>query len=289
MSDTLSTALQAPGVSIALRLGLVVLLALITLITLRVFARQVQRGLSKTSIDPERVDRLKTLVQIIHSILFIAVLIITVAMALQTLQINVAPLIAGAGIAGLALSLGAQTLIKDFIGGFLIFIENQFTVGDVISVGSVSGAVEEIGLRATRLRDFQGRLHIVPNGDMRLVSNVTAEWARAVVVLNVDYQADMGKVMSALEAAVQQTQDDETVKAKLLETPQATGWVGFNDWAIQVQLTAKTLPGQQWGVMMALRRHAVEALRAAKVRVAVPAQQIQVEHQSNLDIGATPN
>jgi len=141
-------------------------------------------------------------------------------------------------------------------------------------VGEVTGGVERITLRATYLRDIEGRLHIVPNGDIRLVSNLTAEWARAVVDLNVGYEADVSKVLQTLEAAVARAQEDEAIKADLLEAPQALGWISFNDWAVQVRLMAKTKPGKQWGVMMALRQYAVEALQAAGIRVALPAQKV---------------
>jgi small conductance mechanosensitive channel len=189
------------------------------------------------------------------------------------LDINTGPLLAGAGIAGLALSLGAQTLIKDYIGGILILVEDQFRVGDVVKVGNVSGNVERIALRATYLRDADGKLVIVPNGDIRQVSNLTAGWAQASVNLNVEFEADMNKVMHALQVAAQKAQADESIKSGLLEPPKAVGWVGFNDWAMQVQLTAKTAPGKQWGVAMALRKYAVEALQAEGIRIALPVRQ----------------
>ncbi len=260
-----------------LRLGLITLLALVGLWMLRAAVRQIEHRLELTTTRAERIGRLKTLVQVGHSAMLVALLIIAAAMALQALDINVAPLLAGAGIAGLALSLGAQTLIKDFIGGFLIFFEDQFTVGDVIQVGEVSGTVEEIGLRATRLRDIEGKLHIVPNGDIRTISNVTADWSQAIVNLNVDYQADMNRVMSALEAAAKRTQDDAAIKDYLLAQPQALGWIGFSEWAMQVRLMVKTQPGKQWQVMTAMRQYAVEALRDAGVTVAVPTQRVRVE------------
>jgi small conductance mechanosensitive channel len=153
----------------------------------------------------------------------------------------------------------------------LILAENQFTVGDVIQVGDVSGGVERITLRATYLRDLEGTLHLVPNGEMRLISNLTTDWARAVTDLNVDFAADMGKVTRALEAAARRTQDDQTVKPVLLEAPETFGWIGFNDWAVQVRLMAKVKPGEQWNVSRAMRQHALEAFQAEGVRVAVPA------------------
>jgi len=263
-----------PFVPLILRLALIVALTLCARWGLRLAARLMERRLEKTVPNPERLARLQTLVQVGRGAMWALILLMAGLMALHTLGVDATPLLAGAGVAGLALSLGAQTLIKDFIGVILILVENQFSVGDVIKVGEVTGGVERITLRATYLRDIEGRLHIVPNGDIRLVSNLTAEWARAVVDLNVGYEADVSKVLQTLEAAVARAQEDEAIKADLLEAPQALGWISFNDWAVQVRLMAKTKPGKQWGVMMALRQYAVEALQAAGIRVALPAQKV---------------
>lgn len=275
MNGQVFEVLNTPLAATALRLSLIVLLAIAARRGLRVVAGQVEKRLEKTAPDPERRARLQTLVQAGRGAAWVLVLLVALLMGLHVLGVDITPLLAGAGVAGLALSLGAQTLIKDYIGGVLILIENQFTIGDVVKVNDVAGGVERITLRATHLRDIEGRLHIVPNGDIRTVSNLTAEWARAIVDINVDYAADMDKVMRALEAAAAKAQDDETVQADLLEPPQALGWIGLNDWAVQVRLTAKTRPGKQWGVMMALRRYAVEVLQAEGVRVALPAQEIR--------------
>jgi small-conductance mechanosensitive channel len=277
MPEWLLSALNLPFVAAVLKIGLIALLALLAGWGLRLIGRRATRRLEQATPDPEQLDRLTTLVQVGHGVTYVVVLVVAALMALQVLNINVVPLLAGAGVVGLALSLGAQTLIKDFIGGILILTENQFTIGDVVKVGNASGSVERITLRATHLRNYDGTLYVVSNGDIRVVSNLTVEWARAIVDLNVDYQADMGRVIRSLEMAAQKAQADETIRPDLIEPPQALGWIGFNDWAVQVRLVAKTRPGQQWSVAMAMRRYAVEALQAEGVRVAIPLQQIRWE------------
>ena len=274
MRDSIALLLDTPLFTIVFRLVLIALLTLLARSGLQLAARQVEKRLKTTTPDLERFARLQTLVQVGRSVTWALTLLVAGLMTLHTLGIDITPLLAGVGVAGLALSLGAQTLIKDFIGGILILAENQFTVGDVIKVGEVAGGVERITLRATHLRDIEGKLHIVPNGDIRTVSNLTAEWARAIVDLNVDYEADMGRVLRALEAAAARAQQDEVIEADLLEPPQALGWIGFKDWAVQVRLMAKTKPGKQWGVMMALRQYAVEALQAEGVKVALPTHRV---------------
>lgn len=261
----------------ALQILLIVLGALAAIPFVRLATRQVERRLEKTTADLERVVRLKTLVQAGRGAAGVLIFVVAGLMILQALSLNITPLLAGAGVAGLALSLGAQTLIKDYIGGILVLAENQFRVGDVIQVGDETGVVERITLRATHLRDVEGKLHIVPNGEIRIVSNLTKDWSRAIVDLSVPFDADFGKVIRALEAAAAQAQADETIKAHLLEPPQALGWVGFKDWAVQTRLMAKTAPGKQWEVMIALRRYALEALGAEGVPVALPAQTIRLD------------
>ena len=201
MRYTFVSTLETPVVMMALQLALLLALALLARFGLRLAARQVEKRLGKTTRDAERFARLQTLVQIGRGATWALIVLAAGLMALHTLGIDITPLLAGVGVAGLALSLGAQTLIKDFIGGALILIENQFSVGDVIKAGEVAGGVERITLRATYLRDIEGKLHVVPNGDIRTVSNLTAEWARAIVDLHVDFEADMSRVMRALEAA----------------------------------------------------------------------------------------
>lgn len=259
-----------------LRLGLIGLLAFLAWRGLQLAADQVERRLEKPGASVEQLDRLKTLVHVGRGVGYVLILTVAGLMALQTLGVNVAPLLAGAGVVGLALSLGAQTLIRDFIGGILILVENQFTIGDAIQVSGVTGNVERITLRATYLRDVEGRLHVIPNGDIRTVSNLTVGWARAIVDLNVDYQADMARVLRLLEGAARAAQEDASIKSDLLEPPQVLGWVGLKEWAVQVRLMAKTAPGKQWGVAMALRRHAIEALQAAGIGVALPIQEVRM-------------
>lgn len=265
-----NTLLNTPTAAIALRIALIVLLSLLAGWLLRRAARLAERRLEQRERDPERVRRLKTLISTGRSTVYVIVLIVAALMVLQALAIDIAPLLASLGVASLALSLGAQAVIKDMISGALILAENQFTVGDVIKVGEVSGEVERITLRATYIRDLEGRRHLVPNGDVRTVSNLTAEWSRAVVDLNIAYGTDMARVMPVLEAAAARVAADEAVKADLLEAPQALGWVALKDWSIQVRLLARTAPGKQWSVMMAMRRHALDALGEAGLAVKTP-------------------
>lgn len=261
-----------PEAVAALRLALILLLALLARWGARLIFGRLGRRLERTVPDPERRGRLQTFLSAGRSLASVLIALIAGLTALGALGVDIGPLLAGAGLVGLALSLGAQTLIKDYLGGVLILAEDQFRVGDVIKVGEVSGEVERITLRTTRVRDLEGRLHVLANGDIRAVSNLTAQWSRAVVDLNVEYSADMNAVLRALEAAARRAQADAALQPLLLEAPQALGWVALKDWAVQVRLMAKTAPGKQWAVMTALRQYALEALAAEGVQVALLGQ-----------------
>ena len=184
---------------------------------------------------------------------------------LYTLGINVTPILTGLGIAGLAVSLGAQTLIRDIIGGLIVLMENQYRIGDTITVGTVTGDVEQITLRATYLRDMEGRRITVPNGDVRLITNTTRAWARVVVDLTVGFDSDTQSVLWILEQAMQMAGSDDTLKPLLLEPPQVIGWNTFTDSGVQMRLQATTKADDRLQVAQGLRRYAMEALLAAKI------------------------
>ncbi|HTP06760.1 MAG TPA: mechanosensitive ion channel domain-containing protein [Anaerolineae bacterium] len=254
-----------------LRIGVIILLALLAQWLLRIAARRIERRVTSTVTNREHQLRLRTVIQVGYSLAFVVLAVFTILMILSALNVDIGPLVAGIGVVGLAVSLGAQSLIKDFIGGMLIFVEDQFAVGNVIAVGNVSGEVERITLRATYLRDTLGKLHIVPNGEIRIVSNLTAHWSLAVVDLSFAYDADMTAARQALQDAIKHMQTDETLKALLLDVPQIMEWNSLTNAGIQVRVQAKTLPGKQWAAMAGLRQYAVKALQSHNVRVSAPA------------------
>ncbi|GAP14367.1 small-conductance mechanosensitive channel [Longilinea arvoryzae] len=189
---------------------------------------------------------------------------------LNILGIDMTPILASLGIVGLALSLGAQALIKDFLAGLAILTEHQFAIGDEIKVGSVRGEVEEISMRATRIREYNSLLHIFPNSEVRIVANASHQWMRAIVDINLPYSVDLHQAYEVLKSAAARCAEDEQMKPLLLDPPEVIGWNGLSDWAVQVRLAARTLPGKQYGVQAILRRNALDALDQAGIPVALP-------------------
>lgn len=257
------------------RVGIIVLVGAGSALLLHVSLRSIEKRLKDSSVSGEHLKRLMTLVRGWRSIGHILILLIMALMILHELGINITPVLASAGVIGLAFSLGAQTVIKDFLGGVVILTENQFTIGDVITVGTLTGTVEHITLRATYLRDMEGKLHLIPNGDIRTVSNLTTQWAQVVVTFNFDYETDVERAVRVLEESIRQAQSDRELSDALLELPQVLGWTGFTDWAVQSQIIAKTRPGQQWLVARKLRQSALAHLQKAGIRLAVPRQRVE--------------
>ncbi len=224
----------------------------------------------------DQVQQARTLLRVGRDLLIVLIVGGAVLMVMSEMGINVAPLLAGAGVAGLAIGLGAQTLVRDLIGGIFILMEDQFAIGDTIRVGQIAGNVERITLRATWLRDLEGRLHVIPNGEVRIVSNYSKEWSRAVVNVGVSYEDDLEAVMKVLEEVGQQIAEDPRFGPLLLEPPVVPGVVGLDDWAITVRIMVKTLPGKHWEVGREMRRRIKETFQARGITIPYPRQEVWV-------------
>jgi moderate conductance mechanosensitive channel len=261
-------------VSIAIEIVVIVILAALGLLAIRFISQRILRlAQSRDGVPESRRRQLQTLVQVIRWAMH--VLLVTIAfLMLLSRFVDITPLLASVGVVGLALSLGTQALIKDFISGVLILLEGQYTVGDVIKVGAVSGTVERLTLRTTHVRDINGSLHFVPNGEVRIVSNVTRDWSRALVDIGVAYEEDLDRVFAVLEDTIEAFAADPDVAPQLLERPQVLGPLALGDWAVTVRVMVKTLPGKQWGVALGLRKRILRACERTGITLPYPRQEI---------------
>jgi len=260
-----------------LRLALILAGTLVVWRMVRVISRRLEEQVmaGKVEID-DRTQQIRTLIRVGSWATTAIVLFIATLMVLSELGVNIGPILASAGVVGLALSLGTQTLVRDLIGGFLIVLEDLFALGDVIRVGDVSGKVERITLRATYLRDFEGRLHIIPNGEIRILSNLSRDWSRAVVDVGVAYEEDIGKVCSVLEEVGKALQEDPAFGPNLLEPPTVVGVMALEDWAVTVRIMARTIPGKQHETRRELLRRIKEAFQAKGIAIPYPRQELWV-------------
>ncbi len=267
--------LISPLVSSAILIALTILgLAIGQLISRRV-ARLIQ---ATSRFHEGRRQQLLTLVYILRWAASALIAGIGLLMLLSTIGVDITPLLASVGVAGLAISLGAQTLIKDLVGGFLILVENQYAVGDTIQVGSVLGQVEWLTLRATYVRDINGHL-VIPNGEVHIVSNQTREWSCALVDVGVAYEEDIDRALCVLKTAAEAFAQDPEFGPHLLETPKVLGPLALADWSVTVRLTVKTKPGKQWEVARGLRRQILVACKQEGVTLPYPRQEVWVRGQ----------
>jgi small conductance mechanosensitive channel len=202
----------------------------------------------------EREKRARTVASLVRTVGTSLVLLIVAMMFFREIGLDITPLLAGAGVAGLAIGFGAQSLIRDVISGAFILLEDQFHVGDVIQAAGVSGQVERMTLRMTIVRDLHGVVHFIPNGEIKVASNLTKEWSRAVLEVGVSYEEDVDRVLQVLTEVGRAMADDETFGKLVLEPPQVLGVEALADSQVTIRILAKTLPLKQWDVARELRR-----------------------------------
>ncbi|EFQ83664.1 transporter, small conductance mechanosensitive ion channel MscS family protein [Aeromicrobium marinum DSM 15272] len=201
-----------------------------------------------------RQQRATAIGDLLTSIASILIAGIAFVMILDQLGVNIAPLLTGAGILGVALGFGAQTLVKDFLAGIFMILEDQYGVGDVIDMGEASGTVEAVGLRITRLRDVNGTVWYVRNGEVVRVGNQSQTWARTVLDITVSYDADLDVVQQILAEEAHAVYTDEKFSEVVLEEPEVWGVERFDSDGAVVRVVLKTAPLQQWAVARAMRQ-----------------------------------
>ncbi len=200
-----------------------------------------------------RAQRAKGLGSLLKSITTTMVFAIAFVMVLSELGINVAPILASAGVLGLAIGFGAQNLVKDYLSGVMMMIEDQYGVGDAVDLGEAVGTVENVGLRVTRVRDVDGTVWYVRNGEILRVGNQSQNWARTVLDVNVGYGEDLVRVREVLQDVAHGLWEDEDYKDVIIEEPEVWGVESLSpDWVV-VRVTLKTAPMEQWAVAREMR------------------------------------
>lgn len=222
-------------------------------------------------VSTRRSQRLDALGTIISSGIGFFVWTIAVMTILgSTFGLNIGPLLAGAGILGVALGFGAQDLVKDILSGLFMVAEDQYGVGDVIDVGEAIGVVEGLGLRTTRVRDVTGTLWHVPNGEIRRVGNMSQEWSRALLDIGVAYDTDVDAAAEVIKGVADTMAQEETYAGLFLAEPEIWGVQDLTADAVVVRLVVKTRPGEQWAISRELRRRIKHALDDASIEIPFP-------------------
>jgi len=239
------------------KLCLVMITCAIILWAMRLVGKAVNRsfGAALKEGNPEALRRAKTLGSVLENFARVVVVSFFILETLQEFNVSVGPLIAGVGIMGAALGFGSQSIVKDVIGGFFLLVENQFSVGDIISVGDKhTGTVERMTLRVTMIRDMEGRAHYIPNGTISEVVVMSKEFAKAMVDIEVSQEDDVVRVMEVLrDLGVELAASLETV----LEPTEVLGIDSMNPHSCVVRTLTKTAPGQQWAVAREFRKRII--------------------------------
>jgi small conductance mechanosensitive channel len=271
----LQTVLHSGLRSLIILVGAWVVYRLFKLVTRRLqqhFDRQIQ---------DERGRRAETIVQLLNSVVGV---VIGVAAILTVLNyfIAIGPLLAGVGVAGLAISFGAQSLVKDVISGFFIIVENQFTVDDIVEINGKAGVVEGMTLRVVMLRDVEGVLHVIPNGSINMVSNRTRDWSRAIVDIGVAYKESVDDVIRVMREVGHEIWEDPDWRPKLVEEPAVWGVEALAESSVNIRIVAGTEPGRQWEVRRELRRRLKNRFDAEGIEIPLPQRTLHVADRASI-------
>ncbi|MBV6476431.1 MAG: mechanosensitive ion channel family protein [Rhodocyclaceae bacterium] len=241
------------------RVLLILLLAGLALRFIPRLISRLRRTLQERQDSAEDARRIHTLSRVIRYVVTVAVTVVTGIVILGEFGISVAPILGAAGVVGIALGFGAQSLVKDYFTGFFLLLENQIRIGDIVEAGGKAGVVEELTLRYLRLRDYDGNVHYIPNGTVSVVTNKSLGYAFAVIDAGVAYGEDVDRVMAVMRAVGEALRQDAGFAPKILEPLEIAGVDRWADSAVVIRCRFKVMPLEQWNV----RREYLRRLKAA--------------------------
>ena len=218
----------------------------------------------------EQAKRSTTLSHVLVRVVDVTAILLAATIALGEAGFQLGPLIAGAGVVGLAIGFGAQTLVKDVLGGVFILLENQYAAGDVVDIAGIGGSVQSVNLRRTVLRDIDGILHTVPNGDVRVSSNLTRSFARVNLDISVGYGEDLGRVRAVIDAAGAELAGDADWAERILEAPKVLRVNALADSGVELKVLGTVRPMKQWEVAGELRKRIKEAFDREGIEIPFP-------------------
>lgn len=230
--------------------------------------------------DPRRAARAASISAVVGSTATVLIWVIAILVALGEAGIDLGPLIAGAGIAGVALGFGAQSLVKDCIAGLFMLIEDQYGIGDIVDLDEASGTVEEISLRVTVLRDIGGTVWHVPNGEVRRVGNMSQLWSVAMIDVDIAYDADIDRAREVIRETARAVRDDEDWSGRVIDEPEVLGVEVLGADAVTIRMSVKTEPGAQFDVQRVLRERIKRSLDDAGIEIPFPQRTVWVRSES---------
>lgn len=257
------------------KIGLVIVLGLAAMRFLRLGLNRLESLVARTSdeteMDPEASrKRAVTLTGILRTIMVAVIWGVVIIEALQEIGLDIRPILAGAGIVGLAVGFGAQNLVRDLISGFFLILEDQVRLGDVAIINGTGGLVESITFRTITLRDFSGVVHVFPNGTITTLSNMTKEWSAFVLDMGVAYREDTDRVVGVMRQVGEDLRQDPDFRDKFVSPIEIIGVDDFSDSAVVIRIRIKTKPLEQWNVGREYRRRLKQAFDAHGIEIPFP-------------------
>jgi len=263
--------LAEPAVLGSLRIVGAVVGAFILVRILRRAVTRLQTKVSDQTSPVRSLQRTQTLAKVASSAGIVVIWALVIIYTLSELGYPLGPLLAGVGVVGLAIGFGAQNLVRDVVSGFFVLLEDQYGVGDIIGVNQeVSGKVEQLTLRVTGLRAIDGTMHFIANGEIKLVSNRSKDWARAVIDVGVAYKEQPDRVRSVLEQVATESKDDSSTGRDLYGVPEVLGVEMLGEYEVIWRMLADTKPGKQWDVGRDLRERVKIAFDNAGIEIPYP-------------------
>ncbi len=262
--------LRHPGPQLALLGGVGLALVLLATAAIPKVIREAVTRSRGDQTDEEVNKRADTLSGVLVASLQAVIIAVVVFMMLSEIGLNISPIIAGVGVVGIAIGFGAQSLVKDLIAGLFIILENQYRKGDVVKIADTSGLVEEINLRRTLLRDMDGVVHSVPNGEIRVASNYTKEWSRVNMNISVSYDTDLKHAIEVINRVGKELAEDPDWMGAILTPPRALRVDNLGDSGIDIKILGETKPMRQWDVMGELRLRLKKAFDVEGIDIPYP-------------------
>lgn len=253
-----------------LRILVVIIIALVALRAARLIANRLFSTLKSVTEDEEKKKRADTLSSLIRHVLNVAILAVALIMILAELGIEIGPILAAAGIVGLAVGFGAQNLVQDIIGGFFVLMEDQIRVGDVVQIAGKDGVVEKVNLRMVVLRDLAGNVHYVRNGKIEVVTNMTKEFSQYVFDIGVAYREDIDEVIEIIREVGRDLCNDSEYKDDILDDIEILGLDQFADSAVVVKARIKTRPIKQWRIGREFNRRLKKKFDEKNIEIPFP-------------------
>ncbi|WP_018508494.1 mechanosensitive ion channel family protein [Thiobacillus thioparus] len=290
-TDYLSTAVGYLGewrelVVTALHVLLILGLSWLVLCVARKAVARLRRHMQHDVDDPERIKRLNTLEQVFRYIILVVVTLVAAMLVLSEVGISIAPILAAAGVLGIAIGFGAQSLVKDYFTGLFLLLENQIRQGDVVEVAGKGGLVEEMTLRYIRLRDYEGSVHYIPNGHVDTVTNRSRGFAYAVIDVGVAYRENVDEVYDLMRKVAAGLRADPILGGKIVDDLEIAGVDQWGDSAVVIRCRFKVMPLEQWGVRREFLYRLKKAFDAAGVEIPFP--HLTVYAGQNKDGSAPP-